>query len=83
MAWKCACGLNIILSLIFVTVIRILNLVIFQTQIIVKIVGTFYAQILLQFYASHFETLHLFCHCHGLKICMWFASLVVWVQSAE
>ena len=39
-----------------------------------KVVGTFCAQLVLQFYADSFETLQMFCH--GLKICMWFDNIL-------
>ena len=42
MVWRCACGLDIIHRLIFVTFFRILNLVIFQSWILLKCIDSGY-----------------------------------------
>ena len=42
MVWRCACGLDIIIRLIFLTLFRILNLVIFQSWIVLKCIDSGY-----------------------------------------
>ena len=42
MVWRCACGLNIIFKLIFVSIFCILNLVIFQSWILLKCMDSGY-----------------------------------------
>ena len=62
MVWRCACGLDIILALIFVTfsTLRSLSFSDLRFYENVVTVGTLWAQLLIQFYTDLFETLHMF-----------------------
>ena len=63
MVWRYACGLDIILALIFVTFSTLWNLSFSDLRFYesVETVGTLWAQLLIQFYTDLFETLHMFC----------------------
>ena len=69
MVWRCACGLDVILDLIFVTFSHLLTLSFSDLRFYrsVATVGTLWAQLLIQFYTK-LST----CFCHGLEMCMWF-----------
>ena len=72
MVWRCACGLNIILELIFVTfsTLRTLSFSDLRFYESVETVGTLWAQQLIQFYTDLYETLYMFLPWSG--DCMWF-----------
>ena len=62
MVWRCACGLDIILDLIFVTFSTLWTLAFSDLRFYesVETVGTLWAQLLIQFYTDLYETLHMF-----------------------
>ena len=62
MVWRCACGLDVILALIFVTfsTLRTLSFSDLRFYESVVTVSTLGAQLLKQFYTDLFETLHIF-----------------------
>ena len=58
MVWRCACGLDIIFELIFITFFTLWTDLRFYES--VETVGTLWAQLLIQFYTDLYETLHMF-----------------------
>ena len=73
MVWRCACGLDIILDLIFCPFYYFVNFVIFWPQILWKCIDSGYHVSTTPYTASClslFNFAHLFVH--GLKMCMWF-----------
>ena len=62
MVWRCACGLDIILALIFVTFSTLGTLSFSDLRVYENVVtvGILWAQFLIQFYTNLFETLHMF-----------------------
>ena len=62
MVWRCACGLDIILALIFVTFSTLGTLSFSDLRFYENVVtvGTLWAQLLIQFYTNLSETLHMF-----------------------
>ena len=73
MVWRYACGLDVILAFIFVTfsTLGTLSFSDLRCYESVVTVGTLWAQLLIQFHAYLYATLHIFFF-HGLKMCMWF-----------
>ena len=73
MVWRCACGLDVILELIFVNFFHFVNFVIFWPQILWKCIDSGYHVSATPYTTSClsvFNFAHLFVH--GLKMCMWF-----------
>ena len=72
MVWKCACGLDIILALSFLTFSTLRTLSFFDLRFYENVVtvGTLWAQLLIQFYTDLLKLCT--CFCHGLEICIWF-----------
>ena len=62
MVWRCACGLDVMLALIFVTFSALGTLSFSDLRFYESVVtvGTLWAQLLIQFYTYLFETLHMF-----------------------
>ena len=75
--WRCACGLDIILALIFVTfsTLRTLSFPDLRFYESLWIVGTLWVQLLIQFYTDRFETLHMFSPWSGDVHVVWISSL--------
>ena len=74
MVWRCACGLDIILALIFVafSTLRTLWFSDLRFYESLETVGSLWAQLLIQFHTDLFETLHFFImvwrYAYGLDI---------------
>ena len=62
MVWRCACGLDMILELIFVTFSTLWTLSLSDLRFYesLETVGTLWAQLLIQFHACLYATLHIF-----------------------
>ena len=62
MVWRCAHSLDIILELIFVTFSTLWTLSFSDLRFYesLETMGTLWAQLLIQFYTDHYETLHMF-----------------------
>ena len=73
MVWRCAYGLDIILAFIFVTfsTLRTLSFSDLRFYENVVIVGTLWAQLLIQFYTDLFETLYMFSPWSGDMHMVW------------
>ena len=77
MVWRCACGLDIILELIFITFSTLWTLSFSDLRFYesVETVGTLWAQPLIQFYTDLYETLHMFLPWSGDVHVVWIWSL--------
>ena len=73
MVWRCACGLDIILELIFVTFSTLGTLSFSDLRFYENVVtvGTLWAQLLIQFYTDLFETLYMFSPWSGDVYMVW------------
>ena len=58
MVWRCACGFGIILPLFFINFFHVYWLSFFSGPISIGI-DTLWAQLLLEFFTNHFETMHI------------------------
>ena len=77
MVWKCACGLGIILALIFLTFSTLWTLSFSDLRFDENVVAvsTLWAQLLIQFYTNLYETLHMFLPWSGDVHMIWIYSL--------
>ena len=73
MVWRYACGLDIILELIFVTFSTLWTLSFSDLRFYesLETVGTLWAQLLIQFYTNLYETLHMFLPWSGDMHMVW------------
>ena len=74
MVWRYACGLEIILELIFVTFSTLWTLSFSDLRFYesLETVGTLWAQLLIQFYTDLYETLHMFLPWSGDVHMVWY-----------